>query len=140
MFFCLGRKPAVPSPREWNFETASTYSTKKGAEYSDTVVTRTGQFWLIGSLVQLIMSHYLREEPSLSYYLLWVLVLCEMQSVSPRVWTRVAVSISYDDNHYNTGTSIFLGDSWIFNQSGVSRLIVQSAGAVEFTDCISAGG
>ena len=28
-----------------------------------------------------------------------VLVLCEMQSVSSRIWTRVAVSISYDDNH-----------------------------------------
>ena len=35
-----------------------------------------------------------------------VLVLCEMQSVSSRVWTCVAVSISYDDNHYTTGTSI----------------------------------
>ena len=30
-----------------------------------------------------------------------------MQSVSSRNWTRVAVSISYDDNHYTTGTSIF---------------------------------
>ena len=30
----------------------------------------------------------------------------EMQSVSSRVWTRVAVSISYDDNHYTTSTSI----------------------------------
>ena len=29
-----------------------------------------------------------------------VLVQCEMQSVSSRIWTRVAVSISYDDNHY----------------------------------------
>ena len=28
-----------------------------------------------------------------------------MQTVSSRVWTRVAVSISYDDNHYTTGTS-----------------------------------
>ena len=28
-----------------------------------------------------------------------------MQSVSSRIWTRVAVSISYDDNHYPTGTS-----------------------------------
>ena len=28
-----------------------------------------------------------------------VLVLCEMQSVLPRIWTRVAVFISYDDNH-----------------------------------------
>ena len=27
-----------------------------------------------------------------------------MQSVSSRIWTRVAVSISYDDNHYITGT------------------------------------
>ena len=28
-----------------------------------------------------------------------------MQSVSARIWTRVAVSISYDDNDYTTGTS-----------------------------------
>ena len=28
-----------------------------------------------------------------------------MQSVSFRIWTRVAVSISYDDNDYTTGTS-----------------------------------
>ena len=34
-----------------------------------------------------------------------VLVLCEMQSFSSRIWTRVVVSISYDDNHYTTGTS-----------------------------------
>ena len=58
------------------------------------------------------------EEPSLPYYLPIaggriigfipfprVLVLCEMQSVSSRIWTRIAVSISYDDNHYTTGTS-----------------------------------
>ena len=31
-----------------------------------------------------------------------------MQSVSSRIWTRVDVSISYDDNHYTTGTSIIL--------------------------------
>ena len=30
---------------------------------------------------------------------------CEMQSVLSRIWTRVAVSIAYDDNHYTTGTS-----------------------------------
>ena len=29
-----------------------------------------------------------------------------MQSVTSRIWTRVAVSISYDDNDYTTGTSI----------------------------------
>ena len=28
-----------------------------------------------------------------------------MQSVSSRIWTRVTVSISYDDNDYTTGTS-----------------------------------
>ena len=27
-----------------------------------------------------------------------------MQSVSSRIWTRVALSISYDNNHYSTGT------------------------------------
>ena len=37
-----------------------------------------------------------------------------MQSDSSRIWTRVAVSISYDDNHYTMGTSIFyyLTHSW----------------------------
>ena len=35
-----------------------------------------------------------------------VLVQCEMQSVLSRIWTRVAVTISNDDNHYTTGTSI----------------------------------
>ena len=57
------------------------------------------------------------EELSLSYYLpiaggriigfiLFprVLVLREMQSVLSRIWTCIAVSISYDDNHYTTGT------------------------------------
>ena len=28
-----------------------------------------------------------------------------MQSVSSRIWAHVIVSISYDDNHYTTGTS-----------------------------------
>ena len=61
-----------------------------------------------------------KADPSLPYYLPIaggrifgfipfprVLVLCEMQSVSSRIWTRVAMSISYDDNHYTTGTSLF---------------------------------
>ena len=55
------------------------------------------------------------EEPSLSYYLPIaggriigfipfprVLVLCEMQSVSSRIWTRIAVFLSYGDNDYTT--------------------------------------
>ena len=29
-----------------------------------------------------------------------------MQSVSSRIWTRVAVFISYNDNNYTMGTSI----------------------------------
>ena len=37
-----------------------------------------------------------------------VLVLCEMQPFLYRIWTQVAVSISYDDNHYTTGTSTML--------------------------------
>ena len=28
-----------------------------------------------------------------------------MQSASSRIWTRVALSISYDDNNYTTGNS-----------------------------------
>ena len=31
-----------------------------------------------------------------------------MQSVLSRIWTRVALSISYNDNHYITGTSTLL--------------------------------
>ena len=27
-----------------------------------------------------------------------------MQSVSSRIWTRVTVSMSHDDNHYTTGS------------------------------------
>ena len=63
------------------------------------------------------------EEPSLPYYLPVaggriigfipsprVLVLCEMQSVSSRIWTRIAVSISYDVNHYTTGTEFHIKD------------------------------
>ena len=33
-----------------------------------------------------------------------VLVLSEMQSLLSRIWTLVAVSISYNDNHYTMGT------------------------------------
>ena len=32
-----------------------------------------------------------------------------MQSVSSRIWTRVVVSISYDDNHYTTDIGISTG-------------------------------
>ena len=34
-----------------------------------------------------------------------------MQSVRSRIWISVAVSISWDDNHYTTGTSISYDDN-----------------------------
>ena len=34
-----------------------------------------------------------------------------MQSVSSRIWTYVAVSISYDDNDYTTGTSTLTSET-----------------------------
>ena len=59
-----------------------------------------------------------QKKPNLPYYLPipggriigfipfpTVLVLCEMQSVSSRIWTRIVESNSYDDNLYTTGTS-----------------------------------
>ena len=85
-----------------------------------------------------------------------------MQSVSSRIWTRVTVSILCDDNHYTMGTSVpysvlqvlQVKSSWCklaLNGSNVSQLVsdlalwrplntssAQSAGAVEYTDCISA--
>ena len=57
------------------------------------------------------------KEPSLPYYLPIAermigfipfpraLVPCEMQSVLSRIWTCVAISISYDDSHYTVGTT-----------------------------------
>ena len=50
-------------------------------------------------------------------------MLCEMQPASSRIWTRIAVFIFYDDNHYI-----------VFN--GISTLLgfAQSAEAVEYTD------
>ena len=46
------------------------------------------------------------------------MLLCEMQSASSRIWTRVAVSISYDDNHYTTNTSKHI---WRLKKSKYSR-------------------
>ena len=39
-----------------------------------------------------------------------------MQSVSSRIWTRVAVSISYDDNHEHLQT-VYAHYSYLFNSS-----------------------
>ena len=50
---------------------------------------------------------------------------CEMQSVSSRIWTRVAVSISYDDNDYTTGYYMFfsLGEA---TSLGEGKLWIQT--------------
>ena len=41
-----------------------------------------------------------------------------MQSISSRIWIRFVVSISYDDNHYTTGTFLiciyWLGEDVLF--------------------------
>ena len=65
-----------------------------------------------------------------------------MQSVSSRIWTRVAVSISYDDNHYTTGTSwprvdvairaLFMGqiDVWklfVFDKNTWNHIVIYLA-------------
>ena len=87
------------------------------------------------------------EEPSLPYYLPIagrrvigfipfprVSVLCEMQSVSSRIWTCVAVSISCDDNHYTTGTSFFFyycyNFLWNVNCLGTHRKLLFSLAIV----------
>ena len=72
-----------------------------------------------------------------------------MQSVSSRIWTRVSVSIFYDDNHYTMGTSraiayVQLILSVCNNLQAFLWLLViillsaQSVRLVEYTDCISA--
>ena len=53
-----------------------------------------------------------------------------MQSVSSRIWTHVAVSISYDNNHYTTVTSrepLHLGDLLlqIFQSAGINEIQVK---------------
>ena len=52
-----------------------------------------------------------------------------MQSAASRIWTRVAVSISYDGNHYTTGTSNIVRT--------LSCYVAESTGTAEYTDGIS---
>ena len=56
-------------------------------------------------------------------------MLCKLQSAESRIWTRVAVSISYDDNHHTKGT---------FYNSNLR--LAQSTGGVEYTVCTTAEG
>ena len=64
-------------------------------------------------------------------------MLCEMQSTSSRIWTRIAVSISCDDNHYTTGSFRYM---WLLKFSNIydNRQIITSScwwGFV-YVDCI----
>ena len=42
--------------------------------------------------------------------------ICEILSLSSRIWTQLAMSISYNDNHYTTGTSCSLLVSLFWSQ------------------------
>ena len=44
-----------------------------------------------------------------------------MQSVSSKIWTRVAVSIFYDDNHYTKGTSLLYKSPWDLRKLAVTQ-------------------
>ena len=49
-----------------------------------------------------------------------VLELQEMQSTLSRIWTRITVSIWYDDSPYTTGTSnLFMIKSWNVTKRGL---------------------
>ena len=86
------------------------------------------------------------EEPILPYYLSIaggriigfipfprILVLCEMQSVSSRIWTRVTVSISDDNNHYTTGT--FSSQLWVNSKMGLIVQLIKKKPCVESCFC-----
>ena len=49
-----------------------------------------------------IICPYLEENSRIHIFF-----LCEMQTAFSRIWTRIAVSIFNDDNHYITGTTIY---------------------------------
>ena len=78
------------------------------------------------------------QTPSLLSYLLIagfiifprVLMLYEMQSPLSRIWTRLAVSISDDDNHYTTDTSLLS----VRNVFGLKLLRKKNIGSSSLTD------
>ena len=55
-----------------------------------------------------------------------------MQSVSSRIWTRLAVSISYDDNHYTMGTFCFI----LSDKSDFHIIDNQSIAVHNFANCM----
>ena len=64
--------------------------------------------WLPNSTKEPSLPDYLfTSSGMIAGYILFrrVLVLCEKQSASSRVWTQLTMSVSYGDNHYTTYTS-----------------------------------
>ena len=61
-----------------------------------------------------------------------------MQSVSSRIWTRIAVTISYDDNHYTTDTSSRISSCYSIYNIIIKRYISSQMGPKYMeTPCIS---
>ena len=67
-----------------------------------------------------------------------------MQSVSSKIWTRVTMSISYDDNHYTTGTSesVVYGSfkkkssKFLYNKHNNEKLIKTGSNITRSLECI----
>ena len=108
IFDPLSLLPIFTNPSAW-----AGYDTRSIFKWSSTGLNLEFSFSLTSCLTK-------AEEPSLPYYLPIageriigfiafprVLVLCEMQLTWSRIWTRAAMSISYNNNHYTTGTSHF---------------------------------
>ena len=57
-------------------------------------------------------------------------MLCEIQLALSRISTRVAVSISFDDNHYTTGTSAVE-----YSKCGVYMVVKTSVFYKKFRGC-----
>ena len=56
-----------------------------------------------------------------------------MWSVSFRIWTRVAVSNSYDDNHYTTGTSLLNTQQYKVRIKGKMKQSWEMSSALPYT-------
>ena len=95
----------LPSPFAW-----VEWETKAICKQSLTGLNSEFAFSLTGCQTKV-------KEPSLPYYLSIaggrvigfipfpkVLVLCEMQTASTKIWTLAAMSISHNGNHYTLGT------------------------------------
>ena len=55
-----------------------------------------------------------------------------MQLVSSRIWTRVTVTVSYNDNHYTTGTSFLHVLIIDFFQKHCQVLFIEKIVSVQF--------